>query len=61
MSDLHPDTLAWREFKRSNRKLFETHTLGTKEPDKYLENRLWTAFSNGLTAARKQQKAVDSI
>lgn len=48
MNDKHPHAIAWDEFKAKNAILFDAGTLGRTDPDKYLLNRLWTAFMAGI-------------
>lgn len=55
---VHPDALAWENWKRENPTSFDARSLGSKTPDWYLENRLYAAFHDGMKAARTSNTEI---
>ena len=50
----HKFAIAWDVFKEENPKTFDAATLGNiKEQNRYLDNRLWHAFTAGWDAHHK--------
>lgn len=52
-SQRHPDSIAWENWKNSpdGRAARNARTLGLKDPDTYLTNRLQSAFEAGVKYA----------
>ena len=62
LSKKHPLAIAWNQWAKSNPESLIASTLGVKEPDMYLQNRLAGAFNAGAEAQRQNYlRALASV